>query len=62
MSSWTLLFVGIGIAIALGGACIVLFNGGADEKLRQTGWVFFAAGLAMAALTAFAMRMPPHSH
>lgn len=64
MSNWTLLFIGIGIAIAIGGACMVLFNWGqgTDERLRQTGWVFFAAGLAMAALTAFATRMPPHAH
>ena len=61
MNSGTLFFIGAGIALAIAGACIVLFNRSADERLRQTGFVILAAGLAMAALTAFAARMP-HSN
>jgi hypothetical protein len=64
MRNWTLLFIGVGTALAILGACIFLLNRSreADERLRQTGLLFFAAGAVLAALTAFAARMPPHSH
>ena len=45
MSNTTLLFVGIGIVIAIIGACIFQFNRGADERTRQTGLVFFAGSM-----------------
>ena len=62
MNTLTLLFIGIGIAIAAVGACIVAFNWGKEEndRTRQSGWIFFLAGLAMAVLTGFATRIPPH--
>ena len=61
MNVWTLAFVGIGILLAVIGASVVLFNWGQeDQGTRQSGWIFFVAGLAMAAMTVFAARMPPH--
>ncbi len=64
MDIWTLLFIGAGIALATLGAWISQRNKGqdADQRMRQTGLLFFAAGLVLAALTAFATRMPPHSN
>jgi len=64
MSVLALLFIGIGIVIAIVGACVVALNWGreASDRTRQAGWIFFVAGLAMAVLTAFATRMPPHSY
>ena len=61
MNPWTLAFVGIGILIAVIGAGIVLSNWQQEEqRLRQAGWIFLVAGLAMAAMTFFAARMPLH--
>ena len=52
MGNWTVLFIGIGFVVAIIGACIVLFNRAADERTRQSGLVFLAAGLVIALMTA----------
>jgi hypothetical protein len=62
MRNWTLLFIGIGIVVAIIGACIVLINRGADERTRQSGLVFLAVGLVIALMTALTSVMPHHSH
>ena len=55
LSIWTILFTALGVVIACVGAAIVLSNWGAEDQLRrQSGWVFFAAGLALAASTSVA--------
>jgi uncharacterized membrane protein len=59
MNPWTLAFVGIGIVLALIGGATVLFNWGQeDQGMRQSGWIFFVAGLAMAVMTLFATQVP----
>ena len=61
MNAWTLAFVGIGIVLAVIGGVTVLLNWGQeDQGLRQSGWVFFVAGLAMAVMTMVAASMPMH--
>jgi len=61
MDPWRLAFVGIGVVLAaLGGASVFFHWGHADQDQRQFGWIFFAAGLAMVAVTLFAARMPHH--
>ncbi len=62
MRNWTVLFIGIGIVVAIIGACIVPFNRGADERTRQSGLVFLAVGLVIALMTALTSGMPHHSH
>ena len=62
MGNWTVLFIGIGFVVAIIGACIVLFNRAADERTRQSGLVFLAAGLVIALMTALTSGMPHHSH
>ena len=61
MDPWTIAFVGIGVVLALIGAASVFFHWGhEDQDKRQTGWIIFAAGLALAAMTIFAAKMPLH--
>ena len=61
MDPWTLAFVGIGVVLAAAGGASVLFNWGQkDQERRQFGWIVFAAGLALVAMTLFATRVPHH--
>lgn len=63
MDPWALAFVGVGIVLAIIGACVVLINWGkADQGSRQLGWIILVAGLAMAAMTIFGARMPFRPH
>lgn len=61
MDPWTIAFVGIGVVLAaIGGASVFFHWGQQDQERRQLGWIFFAAGLAMVAMTLFASRIPHH--
>jgi len=61
MNPWMLAFVAIGVLIAVIGACVVLYHWQKeDQGLRQMGWIFLVAGLAMAAMTVAASRIPSH--
>jgi hypothetical protein len=54
-------FVGIGVVLAAAGGASVFFNWGQkDQERRQFGWIVFAAGLALVAMTLFATRTPHH--
>ena len=56
-----LAFVGIGLVLAAAGGASVFFHWGQkDQERRQFGWIVFAAGLALMAMTLFATRMPHH--
>jgi hypothetical protein len=58
MNPWTLAFVGIGVVLALIGACKIAFDWKKeDQDSRLPGWIIFVAGLAIAAMTVFAARM-----
>jgi len=59
MDPWTLVFVGIGVVLAAAGGASVFFHWGqTDQERRQFGWIVFAAGLALIAMTLFATRAP----
>ena len=59
MNSWTMAFVGIGGVLALIGAGKIAFDWKReDQDSRLPGWIIFVAGLALAAVTVFAARIP----
>ena len=61
MDPWTLAFVGLGVVLAaIGGASVFSHWGQKDQERRQLGWIFFAAGLALVAMSLLATGIPHH--
>lgn len=60
MSLWTFVFICTGLAIVSTGVFTIFFNTDGDERARQTGFVFFAAGIVLSLGTAFAAHLQHH--